>query len=142
MKTSESKYAKCMYFTSNALARKMERLAMESWKKVDLSPSHAYLLLMAVEQPGLQPSELVAELQLAPSTITRLIEKLETKKLVTRTTEGKITNVFATARAKELYPRLRQCVQEFNSKYNELIGREESARLVNSMAKVADKLDD
>ena len=33
MKTSDSKYCKCLYFASGALARKMERLAIESWKK-------------------------------------------------------------------------------------------------------------
>ena len=43
MKISDSRYGRCMYFASNALARKTEKLAVAAWKKEDLSPSHAYL---------------------------------------------------------------------------------------------------
>ena len=43
----------------------MEKMALESWKKVNLSPSHAYLLLLVIEKPGIQPMELSEELQLA-----------------------------------------------------------------------------
>lgn len=140
MKTSESKYCQCLYFTANALARKIEKLAQDSWSKVDLSPSHAYLLMMAIEEPGVQPSALADHLQLQPSTITRLIEKLEQRKLVVRTTEGKMTNVYPTPKGKELLPKLKECVNEFYSNYAGILGKEESARLVQSMGKVADKL--
>lgn len=140
LKTSESKYHRCLYFTSGALARKVEKLAIESWKKVELSPSHAYLLMMVIEEPGLQPGCLAEHLQLTPSTITRLIEKLEEKKLVVRTTEGKITNVYPTPKAKELLPQFKSCVQEFYKSYSSILGKEESDRLVSNMSKVADKL--
>lgn len=140
MKTSESKYCQCLYFTASALARKIEKLAKDSWNKVDLSPSHAYLLMMAIEEPGVQPSALANHLQLQPSTITRLIEKLEGRKLVIRTTEGKMTNVYPTPKGKELLPKLKECVNEFYSSYAGILGKEESARLVQSMGKVADKL--
>src|SRR5215207_9703157 len=110
MKTSESKYCRCLYFTANALARKVEKLAQESWQKVDLSPSHAYLLMVVLEEPGVQPSFLSDHLQLQPSTVTRLIEKLEERKLVVRTAAGKITNVYPTPKAKTLYPKLRACL--------------------------------
>ncbi|HXB44452.1 MAG TPA: MarR family transcriptional regulator, partial [Puia sp.] len=83
-----------MYFVTNALARKVEKLATQSWKKVNLSPSHAYLLMLAIQEPGIQPTVLSQELHLQPSTITRLIEKMEGKKLLIRTTDGKMTNVY------------------------------------------------
>jgi len=140
MKTTDSKYRQCLYFTSNALARKIEKLAQGIWAKVDLSPSHAYLLMLAIEEPGIQPSSLAENLQLQPSTITRLIEKLEEKKLLVRTTEGKMTNVYPTPKGKELAPRLRDCVNEFQNSYSTLLGKEESAKLVQSIGKFADKL--
>jgi len=140
MKTSCSKYAQCLYFTTNALARKIEKLAMESWKPVGLSPSHAYLLLAVIEEPGIQPTGLVDQLQLQPSTITRLIQKLESKKLVVRTTEGKITNVYPTPKAKELLPRMKQCMQHFFQRYSSLLGQEESSKLVATLSNFADKL--
>jgi len=140
MKTSCSKYAQCLYFTTNALARKIEKLAMESWKPVGLSPSHAYLLLAVIEEPGIQPTGLVEQLQLQPSTITRLIQKLESKKLVVRTTEGKITNVYPTPKAKELLPKMKQCMQHFFQRYSTLLGQEESSKLVATLSNFADKL--
>ena len=141
MKTSDSKYCKCLYFTANALARKIEKLALESWSRVSLSPSHAYLLMLVAEKPGIQPTSLSEHLQLQPSTITRLIEKLEGKKLLIRTYEGKLTNVYPTPKGKDMLPRLHECLHEFYSRYSEILGKDESARLVQNMGKIADKLD-
>jgi DNA-binding MarR family transcriptional regulator len=140
VKSSESKYCKCIYFASGALARKMEKLAIESWKKVGLSPSHAYLLMLVIDDPGMQPGRLAEELQLSPSTITRLIEKLEEKKLVIRTTEGKLTNVYATPKGKDLLPQLKSCVSDFNETAAGILGKEESTRLVQNINKITDKL--
>ena len=141
MKTSDSKYCKCLYFTTNALARKVEKLAQQSWKKVDLSPSHAYLLMLVAEDPGIQPTLLAEHLQLRPSTVTRLIEKLEGKKLLLRTYGGKLANVYPTPKGKDMLPKLRECLQEFYSRYSDILGKEESAKLAQNIAKVADKLE-
>lgn len=111
MKMCDSKFSQCLYFASSALARKMEKLATESWKPVGLSPSHAYLLMAVLEEPGMQPTVLGQHLQLQPSTVTRLMEKLEEKKLVVRTTEGRITNVYATPKAKDLQPKMMDCMR-------------------------------
>ncbi|HEU4633515.1 MAG TPA: MarR family transcriptional regulator [Flavisolibacter sp.] len=141
MKIAESKYGQCLYFTSAALARKVEKLATKSWKKVNLSPSHAYLLMAILEEPGIQPMVLSGQLHLQPSTITRLMEKLEEKKLLVRTAEGKITNVYPTPKAKELYPKMKDCLHEFYQQYSQLLGKEDSSRLVEDMAKIADRLE-
>jgi MarR family transcriptional regulator, organic hydroperoxide resistance regulator len=142
MKTSESRFCKCMYFSTNALARKIEKLAVESWKPVDLSPSHGYLLMTVIDEPGIQPGTLANEMQLKPSTITRLIEKLEDKKLVVRTSEGKVTNVYPTPKAKEIYGKLKECLHRFSSSYGSILGKEECLKMINSMNKLADKLED
>ncbi|HTL08332.1 MAG TPA: MarR family transcriptional regulator [Chitinophagaceae bacterium] len=142
MKTSDSRYGRCMYFSSNALARKTEKLALSVWKKVDLSPSHAYLLMIVLAEPGVQPGALSEELHLSPSTITRLIERLEEKKLVIRATEGKMTNVYPTAKSKDMKQQLQDCAEEFQKNCILLLGKEETGRFVNSMNKMADKLPD
>lgn len=139
-KAGESRYCRCMYFSSGALARRMEKLANQSWKPVGLSPSHAYLLMMALDEPGIQPSDLSEELLLTPSTVTRLVEKLEDKKLVTRTNEGKTTKVFPTPKAKAMRPQLQECLKDFYESYSNILGKEESARLVQAINKVTDKL--
>ncbi len=140
MKTSESNYCKCLYFASGAMYRKIEKLANESWKPVGLSPSHGYLLMLVNKNPGMQPTSLCEQLQLSPSTITRLIEKLEDKKLVIRTTEGKLTNVYPTPKGKALQPELESAVKHFYETYAAVLGKEESARLVQDLNKISDKL--
>src|SRR4029079_3552054 len=133
MKAANSKYCQCLYFSSNALARKIEKLANDSWKKVGLSPSHAYLLMLAIEEPGIQPSALVRQLLLTPSTITRLMEKLEEKKLVVRTNEGKVTNVYPSPKAKSMLPELKECLNHFYQNYAAILGKDESSKMVNSI---------
>jgi len=141
MKTTESKYCKCLYFTANALARKIEKLALASWDKVNLSPSHGYLLMLVNDEPGVQPSALANNLQLQPSTVTRLIDKLEVRKLLVRITEGKITNVYPTPKGKELQAKLKECLVEFFNQYSDILGKDESIKLVQNMGRIADKLE-
>ena len=140
MKTSESKYCKCLYFTTNALARKVEKLALQAWKPVNLSPSHAYLLMMVIEQPGIQPGNLAEELQLTPSTISRLVEKLEERKLLVRIIDGKTTNVYPTTTGKSMLPKLKECLAEFYSNYSRVLGKQKSNDMVKAMAELADQL--
>lgn len=140
MKSSESRYNKCLYFSANALARKIEKIATDSWKEAGLSPSHGYLLMMVLDEPGVQPTAISHELQLTPSTITRLIEKLEDAKLLVRTTEGKLTNIYPTPKAKELYPKMKNCVNNFYQKYTAVLGEQESSRVVSSINRLNDKL--
>ena len=142
MKQTSCRFSRCLYFSTSALARKVEKLAVESWSKTGLAPGHAYLLMMVLEDPGIQPGALAEELQLKPSTVTRFIEKLEARKLVIRSSDGKLTNVYPTPRAKELLPELKACQSAFSEKYTLLLGREESLKLVAQMNTMADKMAD
>lgn len=98
------------------------------------------MLLIILEEPGIQPGKLADEMQLQPSTITRLIEKIEGKKLAVRTYEGKITNVYPTPKAKQLLPAMKNCIKNFHQSYSSILGKEQSAKLVNSITMLADKL--
>lgn len=140
MKATGSQFAQCIYFMSGALARKVEKMAQDSWQPVGLSPSHAYLLLAVLEEPGIGPGALAGQLQLQPSTITRLVQKLEEKKLVVRTTEGKLTSVYPTPKAKELYPKMKTCLEVFYAKCDRVLNRQEAMRMLKDMGTLADRL--
>jgi DNA-binding MarR family transcriptional regulator len=140
MKVSESKYCQCLYFTASAFSRKVEKLAVEAWKKSNLSPSHGYLLMLAIEEPGIQAGKIAEQLQLTPSTITRFIEKLEEKKLVLRASEGKSTNVYPTQKGKDMKPLLKECINAFYESYSKILGKTESNRFIQHMNVFADKL--
>lgn len=141
MPTSDSRFSQCLYFTANSLARKTEKLARESWKPLGISPSHGYLLMLTLEEPGIQPSQIAGQLQLQPSTVTRLLDKLEEMGLIHRLTEGKVTSVFPTNKAKSLLPQMKKCITSFAENYQNILGQKESHSLVKSLARIADKLD-
>jgi DNA-binding MarR family transcriptional regulator len=141
VKASASKFCSCIYWTSGTLARKINKLAEEAWAPVGLAPGQAYMLALVIENPGCQPLELSAELHLAPSTITRFIEKLEGRKLVVRVTDGKLTNVFPTAAARKMKDKMAKCRGNFMDAFQAALGKKESEILVKHLVQAADKLD-
>ena len=44
------------------------------------------------------------------------------------------------SRAEELAPKLKQCVADFYASYSSVLGKDESAKLIQSMNRIADKL--
>ena len=84
MAESEHPYCRCLFYAANALARTITRLAEEAFAPTGLAPSPAFVLMTVHRQPGVQPSEIAAIMMLSPSTVTRLVEKLEAKGLLLR----------------------------------------------------------
>ena len=133
MPSNNSQFCNCLYYTAGAFARKMNQLAEEAFASTGLAPSYAFLLMAANRQPGISPSELSAELLLTPSTITRLVEKLETKGFVERKTHGRTTEVYPTQKSKDLDKALRNAWQNLYRTYTEELGEKESVVLTRSM---------
>jgi DNA-binding MarR family transcriptional regulator len=96
-------YADNLYYTTTALSREIASIAETAFLDLGLTPSDAYLIMVVNEKPNVQPTEISERILLAPSTITRMIEKLEKRSIVTRTQEGKYTYVACTAKGKDLY---------------------------------------
>jgi hypothetical protein len=46
MTKCNSKYCGCLYFSANALARAITRIAEEKFALIGLSPSHAFLVIL------------------------------------------------------------------------------------------------
>lgn len=133
MPADEYKYSDCLYFSSSALARMLTRIAEEQFNKTGLSPSHAYLLMTVIDRPGIQPGEISKELLLAPSTVTRLVEKMEAEGYLSRTSEGRATRVEPTDRALALGPELVRSRKELQQLYASKLG-ERYTRVLTEMA--------
>jgi MarR family transcriptional regulator, organic hydroperoxide resistance regulator len=96
-------YSDNLYYTTTAFSREISSIAETAFMDLGLTPSDAYLIMVVNEKPNVQPTEISEKILLAPSTITRMIEKLEKRSIVTRTQEGKYTYVAVTTKGKDLY---------------------------------------
>lgn len=113
--------AQNIYFLTSALARKLTGQADEAFASIGLSSSHALLLLFIYEEPGIQPSMLAEKLYLKPSTITRLVQKLERRELVTKEPEGRSKSIACTSKGKEMAAKVDETWQQlFRQKETEL----------------------
>jgi len=121
----------CMYFTANRLSRAITRIADEAFATTGLAPAYGYVIRLVMASPGIMQKDLSEKLCIAPSTLTRFVDKLEVKQLVTRQVQGKTVRVYPTDKAKELLPVLLEASRNLKNKYDQVLG-EEFATLLNS----------
>ena len=130
----------CLYFTANSLARVITRMAEEEFRKTGLSPSHAFLMMLVNDHPGISQKELADNLHLAPSTVTRFIDSLVYKRYLTRKTEGKASKIYPTEEGKNLQSIIEDAWNNLHMKYAKVLGLREGDAL-NAMVDAAyDKL--
>lgn len=142
MEKEDSRYCGCLYYSANALARAMTRMAEAAFAPTGLAPSYAFLLMTANWKPGIQPKDISHQMQLTPSTVTRLIEKLEVKGLLKRQSEGKNTLVFPTPAGVELHPKVEACWQQLYHNYVEILGEDVSQQLTTDIYAAVKMLDE
>lgn len=91
-----SYFEECMYFSANLLARRLNSIADQAFKDMEITTTQGFTLL-AIDKLGLHtPSEIAIELEMNPSTITRFLDKLETLGYVERTYCGRHSEVNIT----------------------------------------------
>ena len=130
----------CLFFTANALARTITRMGEEAFAAVGMTPSYAFVLTLTFEQPGITQKELAAGLQLAPSTVSRFVEALERKGLITREVRGRETCVFPTEVGLALRPDIARAWHGLYERYSAVLGREEGDALTRLTAEACRKL--
>ena len=130
----------CLYFTANALSRIIKRKAEDSFRPTGLSPSHAFLVMLVVENPGIVPTELSRYLSLAPSTVTRMADSLQAKGLLERTVQGKAVMIFPTAQAETLYPEITDAWKRLHETYTHELGAIDGDLLTRQIDDAAKKL--
>jgi DNA-binding MarR family transcriptional regulator len=136
-----SKYCTCLYFSSNALARLMTKIADEEFRTTGLTTSYAFLLMTVNEKPGIQPTEISRQMMLTASTVSRLVEKLENKKYLRREYEGKLTRVFPTEKSLVLDKKLRDSWSNLFKKYSDRLGENISINFTTEISKAVEKLE-
>lgn len=138
-------FEECLYFNSNALARAVTRLWTEAYKPFDLSPPHAFLLRTVLAKPGLLPRELAQELNLSRSTVTRFLDALEKRDLLTRRatgSDGRELQVFPTAAAEAIHEALDATGAHLTQQMQTLFGADQIGDLVTDMRRIQKTLSD
>jgi len=122
MTKSKSILHNCLYFTANSLARVITRMAEEEFRRTGLSPSHAFLMMLVNDHPGIGQTELCEQLHLAPSTVTRFIDTLVYKGYLTRQSEGKTSRVFTTKEGENLRQSIAEAWESLHRRYAKVLG--------------------
>ena len=140
MMHKHSKYCNCLYYSANALARVLTKMAEEEFAITGLAPSYAFLLMAANDKPGIQPKEISEQMQLTASTVTRLIEKMEHRGFLERKSAGKFTKVYPTAKSKKLDKKIHAAWTSLYQRYSDLLGEELGKKLTAATYKAGQKL--
>ena len=86
----KSEIQKCIYFTISKMFRMVNKIAEESFEKMDIYPTHGFLMIiLKEEEKGLTVNQISETLAIAPSTVTRFVDKLVAKGYVKREKAGK-----------------------------------------------------
>ena len=130
----------CLFFTANSLARAITKMGEEEFSRVGMTPSYAFLLTLAIDDPGISQKELAAKLHMAPSTVSRFVDTLVAKKLVSKQVEGRNTFILPTKNGDELKPVIEKAWSGLYQRYTEILGKEHGESLTEMTLAAAAKL--
>lgn len=137
---TDSRLYGCLFFSTTKLARELGRLADEAFQKTGLSPSHAVLLYIINLKGEVQQKEVGELLHLTPSTITRLVDKLERKGYVKKQTEGKNVCLLATEEGLQQQEQIVFSWNQLQNGYKDVLTEEESLHFLEMNDKILRKL--
>jgi len=132
----------CLFFSAGKLARVIGKTADDAFRITGLSPSHAFLLHIVNQNSGIHQKIIGEMLHMTPSTITRFVEKLENKGLVTRKVEGKNAHLFTTEKGKQLQSVIITAWLSLHDSYSEVLTTGESEQFITTVNKLITKLED
>ncbi len=130
----------CLFFTANSLARVITKMGEEEFANVGMTPSYAFLLTLAIETPGISQKELAAHLHMAPSTVSRFVDALVHKGLITKKTEGRSTYIFPTDQGLLRQPQIQKAWLGLYERYSKILGKEQGSVLTELTARASRKL--
>jgi DNA-binding MarR family transcriptional regulator len=131
----------CLFFTTVKLSRIFGKIAEEAFAKTGLSPSHAFLLYLVNQKKEILQKDLGETLHLTPSTITRLIEKLEHKNLVSKRCEGKSVILSTTSQGIALQESIMESWNSLHEQYHGILTEEETTQFLNLSKKLLSELE-
>lgn len=106
-----------MHSASNSFSREISRHFDSYFDEYDLATSYVELLLILYEKDELSQNDLADEMKLAPSTITRFVNKLVKKGLVQKKKVGRTAVITLSKKGGDQLPALKK---RFDDAVNDL----------------------
>lgn len=119
----------------------MTKMAEETFEPTGLAPSYGFVLMTVNEKHGITAGEIASIMMLQPSTVTRLVDKLEEEGYLRREMDGKFMQVFPTTKATRLDEPLKSAWQKLYKRYSALLGEHASRDLANDIYEATLKLE-
>jgi DNA-binding MarR family transcriptional regulator len=133
----------CLYFNTTSLARQLERIWSEAFKRFDLTPSQAFTLRAVLQKPGMLHSELAGTLKIARATATRAVDGLVARGLVERRPtkqDGRESEIHPTAEAVRLKDDLNAASGEVTARLKGELGDDVFAGFVQQARSIGDHM--
>ena len=130
----------CLYYSVNRLSRNIGKIADEEFRITGLSPTYAFLVSIVNESNGITQKEIGEVLDVAPSTITRFIDKLENSGHLERRIEGKNSFIYSTEKGKASQKDIDRAWSNLHTIYKDYIGEERCKNLTNILNDACAKL--
>lgn len=110
-----------LYFSVSRLNRNISRLAELEFKKIDIAPSYAFLMMLLHEWKELTPTQISTALDVKPSTTTRFLDKLQRQELIVRRLEGKFSYVSLSKLGVKKMPQIIGVYETLEYKYTKIL---------------------
>ena len=142
MNNGKMEIQKCIYFTISKMFRMINKMAEESFEKLDIYPTHGFLMIILKEEAeGLTVNQISETLAIAPSTVTRFVDKLISKGYVAREKAGKNSFTKITEEGLKIMPEIYKAWHGISEKVEEVVGNEEYLRKAGEdLREFADKI--
>lgn len=116
------KLSKHIYFNANNLARRISAVADQQFKEYGFSGSYAFIVIAVQRNNGLSQKQISDVFKLAPSTVTRFVDKLVKKGLLKRSQQGKEMLLTLTADGVNMATRLEDDLKILDAEIIENLG--------------------
>jgi DNA-binding MarR family transcriptional regulator len=126
-------FERCLYFNINALARRVNKIWEQAFDELGLSPAHAYLLRLVLDQPGISQGRIAEELKLEKSTVTRFVDSLQQRDYLNRIKSGREVEIMPTLKCRKIARQLQASGDALYKEMTGLIGKRNLADLVKQL---------
>lgn len=111
-----------MHSAANTFSREISRHFDSYFEEYDLATSYVELLLILYDNDELTQNDLAESMNLAPSTITRFINKLVKKNLVQKKKSGRTAVISLSKKGLALAPMLKESFDKAVTDLEDILG--------------------